>query len=75
MHDLRFPLRFKSELPSFGMLRCVPADLDLRSIPDNQNLALYEDTLLREQNTITAVYCTALQFFPKTPTKVFWAHC
>jgi len=75
MHDLRFPLRCKSDLPSFEMLRCVTADFDLRSIPDNQNLALYEDTLLKEQNTITAVYCTALQFFPETPTKAFWALC
>jgi hypothetical protein len=40
----------------------------LRDIPENPNLALYEDTLLREQNTITSVYCIALQIFPETPT-------
>jgi hypothetical protein len=40
----------------------------MRDIPENPNLALYENTLLREQNTITAGYCTALQVFPETPT-------
>jgi len=43
-------------------------DFDLRDIPEKPNLALYENTLLREQNTITAGYCTALQLFPETPT-------
>jgi hypothetical protein len=40
----------------------------LRDILENPNLALYEDTLLREQNNITAGYCIALQTFPETPT-------
>jgi len=43
-------------------------DFDLRDLPENPNLALYENTLLREQNTITAVYGIALQVFPGTPT-------
>jgi len=38
-------------------------DFDLKDIPENPNLALYEDT--RYNN---AVYCIALQVFPKTPT-------
>jgi hypothetical protein len=40
----------------------------LKDIPENPNLSLYEDTLLREQNTITAVYCIALQVFPEKLT-------
>jgi len=40
----------------------------LRDLPENPNLALYENTLLREKNTITAVYCISLQVFPETPT-------
>jgi len=39
----------------------------LRDHPENPNLTLYEYTLLREQRTITAVYCIALQVFPETP--------
>jgi len=42
----------------------------VRDIPENPNLTLYEDTLFREQSTITAVYCIALQVFPETTTIV-----
>jgi len=45
-------------------------DFDVRDIPENPNLTLYEDTLFREQSTITAVYCIALQVFPETTTIV-----
>jgi len=31
----------------------------------NPYLAFYEDTLLKEQNIITAVYCISLQAFPE----------
>jgi len=49
-------------------------DFDLRDLPENPYLALYEDTLVREQNTVKAVYCISLQVFPETPTIAIWAH-
>jgi hypothetical protein len=38
-------------------------DFDLRDIPENPNLALYEDT-----KYIKPVYYVALQVFPEIPT-------
>jgi len=48
--------------------------LRFRDLPENPNLALYEDTLLRKQNTVKAVYCIILHVFPETPTIAIWAH-
>jgi len=43
-------------------------DFHLSDFPENQNLTLYEDTLFKEQNIITAVYCISLQVFPEAQT-------